>query len=220
MNKLVSLLTLALLAGSHLTGLAQPSWQSDPAYLPIDKALDLKTVQPQVNINLPRFLLKDVGPELNGVIGSHSGEKGIDFADLIKDVKLIRVVVVEANTTNRPALDQAVKQLRAELEAKWTPIVSVPEENVGVYAMGDPSGESMTGIAVLIYDKDDAVIANVVGHVSIGKLIKLASQMDKMPKDLLKKLQSFGQTNTPPASGDGAKPNKAPEAPPKEPAAK
>jgi hypothetical protein len=29
------------------------------------------------------------------------------------------------------------------------------------------------------------VIANVVGQVSIGKLIKIASRMGKMPKDLL-----------------------------------
>src|SRR5262249_36809249 len=108
MNKLVLPLTLALFAGAQLTALGQPSWQSDPAYLPIDKVLDLQTVRPQVNVNLPRFLLKDVAPELNGALGSRSGDKGIDFADLIKDVKLIRVVVVEANKTNRPALDKAV----------------------------------------------------------------------------------------------------------------
>ena len=225
MNKLVLPLTLALFAGSHLAALGQTNLQSDPAYLPIDKALDLQTIQPQVNINLPRFLLKDVVPELNGVLGSRSGDKGIDFADLIKDVKLIRVVVVEANDTNRAALKKGVKTLRAELEGKWTPIVSVAEEeSVGVYAMSDPAGESLAGIAVLVHDGDNAVIVNVVGNVSIGKMIKLASQMDKMPKDLMKKLQSFSaQTNTPPASGDDSKaikPAQSPEAPVKEPAAK
>jgi len=191
MKKFFSPFTIALLA-CPLIALGQSNLTSDPAYLPIDKAFDLKAVPPQVNINLPRFLLKDVAPELNSVLKSRDKDKGIDFGELIKDVKLIRVVVLEANSSNRSAVEKGVKQLRKELEAKWTAIVSVPEENVGVYAMGDPAGESMTGIAVLVVNKDEAVVANVVGHVSIGKLIKLASQMDKVPKDLLKKLQSVG----------------------------
>jgi len=219
MKNLISPLTLALLA-CRLTALGQSSLTSDPAYLPIDKAFDLKAIQPQVNINLPRFLLKDIAPELNTALGNRDKDKGIDFGELIKEVKLIRVLVIEANGTNRSAVEKGVKQLRKELEAKWTSIVSVPEENVGVYAMGDPSGESMAGIAVLVFDKDDAVVANVVGHVSIGKLIKIASQMDKVPKDLLKKLQGIGsqssEHSTPSGSGDSSnKPAESSDAPPK-----
>jgi hypothetical protein len=209
-----------------LVGFGQASLESDPAYLPIDKVLDLKTIQPEVNVNLPRFLLKDAAAELNGAPGSPLAGTGIDFADLVKDVKLIRVVVIEANKTNRPALDKAVKTLRADLEAKWTPIVSVPQENVGIYAMGDPSGESMTGVAVLVYDGGDAVIGNIVGHVSIGKLIKIASQSDKLPKDLLKKLQGFANPTGASTASDGqgstkdSKPAETREASAKDPAAK
>jgi hypothetical protein len=194
MKKLLPLLTLTLIAGSPLAGLGQPSWETDPAYLPIDKALDLKANPPQVNVNLPRYLLKDAASELSSAPGGPLDGTGIDFADLIKDVKLIRVVVIEANKTNRPALDKAVKTLRADLEGKWTPIVNVTEshDTVGVYSMGDPSGESMAGVAVLVYDGNDAVIGNIVGRVSIGKLVKIAMQSNKLPKDLLKKLQGIG----------------------------
>ena len=118
--------------------------------------------------------------------------------------------MVEANQTNRPALDKAVKTLRAELEKKWTPIVSVPEDNVGVYAMGDPAGETTAGLAVLVYDGGDAVIGNVVGHISIGKMIKIATQTNKLPKDFLKKLQGLGNQPNPQPGGkssDGAKTN-------------
>jgi hypothetical protein len=217
MNKLLSALTLAFVTSCPLAGLGQASLESDPAYLPIDKVLDLKTIRPEVNINLPRFLLKDAASELN----DKAGDKGTDFADLIKDVKLIRLVVIEANHTNRPALDKAMQKLRADLEAKWTAIVSVPEEKVGIYAMGDPSGETVAGMAMLICDGNDAVIGNIVGRVSIGKVIKLASQSGKLPKDVLKKLQGMAdKTNSEKdsaADGDAKanKPAEAAEAPAK-----
>jgi hypothetical protein len=203
MKKYITSFMLALLTAYPLAGFGQSSVEKDPAYLPIDKVLDLKTIRPEVNINLPRFLLKDALGELKDA-GTNAFD-GIDIADLIKDVKLVRVVVIEANETNRPALDKGVKALREELEKKWTSIVSVAEdkEHVGVYTMSDPAGESSTGLAVLVYDGGDAVIANVVGHVSIGKLIKLASASDKVPKDLLKKLQGVGnQPKEPPKSAD------------------
>jgi hypothetical protein len=226
MKKLIASLTLALIAAGPWTSFAQTNLETDPAYLAIDKVLDLNAIQPQVNVNLPRFLLKDALSGLSSSPGDPLAGTGIDFADLVKDVKLVRVVVIEATPTNRPALDKAMKALRAQLEAKWTPVVSVPEDNVGIYAMGDPSGESVAGVAVLVYDDGDAVIGNVVGHVSIAKLIKLAMQTDKLPKDLVQKLQGVGKQPAPQAApkADGSaatnKPAEAPEPAPKEPTAK
>ena len=210
MKKLICSFLFPLLVAYPLAGFGQTGVEKDPAYLPIDKVLDLKTIRPEVNVNLPHFLLKDAVSGLNEAGTNSPMVEGIDIADLIKDVKLIRVVVIEANKTNRPALDKAVKTLRADLEKGWTPIVSVPEDNVGIYAMGDAAGESNTGLAVLVYDGGDLVVANVVGRVPIGKLIKMASQSGKVPKDFLKKLQGLGsQTNEPAAtkstkSDDGA----------------
>jgi Domain of unknown function (DUF4252) len=215
MKKYIASFMLALLTAYPLAGFGESSVEKDPAYLPIDKVLDLKTIRPQVNINLPRFLLKDALNELNAA-GTNAFD-GVDIADIIKDLKLVRVVVIEANETNRPALDKAVKALREELEKKWTAIVSVPEENVGVYAMSDAAGESTIGLAVLVYDGGDAVIGNVVGHVSIGKLIKIASQSDKVPKDLLKKLQEVGNQTKEAKSGGNSSANVA-GAGPKKPA--
>jgi len=211
MKKWLTRFVLVLLTACPLASFGQTRVEKDPAYLPIDEVLDLKTIRPEVNLNLPRFLLKDALSELNGSTNG-SPIEGVDIADLIKDVKLIRVVVIEANQTNRPALDKALKALRSQLEKKWTTIVSVPEdkEHVGVYAMSDPAGESTTGLAVLIYDDSDVVIGNIVGHIAIGKLIKIASQSGKVPKDLLKKLQTLGnQTKESPATkaDDGPKAN-------------
>lgn len=193
MRNLIASSMLVLLSASPLAAFGETSVEKDPAYLPIDEVLDLKTIRPEVNLNLPRFLLKDALADLNSSTNG-SPIEGMDIADAVKDVKLIRVVVIEANPTNRPALEKAFKTLQSQLEKKWTTIVSVPEEkeHVGVYAMSDASGESTAGLAVLVYDDSDVVIANIVGHISIGKLIKIASQSGKVPKDLLKKLQSLG----------------------------
>src|SRR5215471_10719514 len=139
MKKLVSLLTLTFIAIYPLVSYGEDNLEKDPAYLPIDKVLDLKTIHPAVNVNLPRFLLKDVASGFDGGTNDPLAGAGIDLPDLIKDVKLIRVVVIESNDTNRPALDTGMKTLKGTLESKWTQIVTVPEENVGVYAMGDPS---------------------------------------------------------------------------------
>ena len=198
MKKRIAILTLGCAVFAALQANAQNSVESDPAYLGIDKVLDLKTLRPEVNVNLPKFLLMDVASGFDGGPDDPFAGTGIEFGDLIREIKLVQVVVVEANDENRAELDKGVKALRAKLEADWTPIVTVPEENVGVYAMSDKSGESMAGIAVLVNDGGDAVIANVVGRVSIGKLVQVASRMDKFPKDLLKKLTGFQESGPAP----------------------
>lgn len=186
MKKLIAICTLAFIAACPTTMLAQANLESDPAYLAIDKAFDLKTIKPEVNINLPKFLLKDALADLDGIKGAN-----INIAELIQDVKLIRVIVMEGKKTNNDAVEKGVAALKATLDTKWTPIVAVAEdsEKVGIYAISDASGESIAGLAVLIHEKGgDAVIGNIVGKVSLGKIVKAASQMDKFPKDLLQKL--------------------------------
>ena len=52
MNKLICTFTLALASVTvcPLASFSQNSLENDPAYLAIDKAIDLKTIQPEVNI--------------------------------------------------------------------------------------------------------------------------------------------------------------------------
>lgn len=188
MKKFSALFMLALLTACPLPVFGQTSLEKDPAYLPIDNVLDLNTIQPKVNVNLPHFLLKDALAGLTNVAGLETN----DIADVLKDIKLIRVVVIEPDQNNRAALDKGIKALRNGLEKKWTAIVNVPENNVGVFAMSDPAGESTAGLAVLVYDHGDAVIVNIVGNVSIAKLMKIASQSNQLPRDFLKNLPGFG----------------------------
>jgi len=213
MKKLIAPLIAATLVLLPAAAFCQVDLEKEPAYLPIDKVLDGTSIRPKVNVNLPRFLIKDA---LSGLKGSNSPSlDGIDLEDLIKDVKLIRVVVIEANDSNREALDKVARTLRKDLDKKWTALVSVPDDKgggVGVYAMPDPSGESNAGLAVLVHDEGNLVIGNIVGPVSIGKLIKAATQSRKFPKEFLKNLQGLGShTQAPEASksGDGSNTNAA-----------
>ena len=218
MKKLLTLLTLMLVAVCPMAAFGQSDLEKDPAYLPIEKYLDLKAIPPQVNVNLPRFLLKDAISDLS--TNDAFAKSGIDLPDLVKDVKLIRVVVIQGGKKNHDDLEKAAKKLRAELDAKWTPIVTVTEGSiVGIYAKGDPSGESVAGVAVLVADGDDLVIGNLVGHVSIGKLLAVARKSKQFPKDLFKNLPMGGEQPAakPPAKGDktdgGAKTNAPVETP-------
>jgi len=187
MKKIIALLSIMLITACPSISFGQDNIQNDRAYLPIDKVLDLKTIPSQVNINIPRFLLKDA---ISGLSETNLlKESGIDLADLVKDIKLIRIVVVEVTQTNKQALDTAVKTLQKELVAKWTPIVQVTEDKVNIYAMRDAKGESPAGLAMLCNNDDDVIIINVVGHVSIAKIINIASKNNnKVINDVVKKL--------------------------------
>ena len=89
MKKWITSFLLVLMTAYPLAGFGQTSVENDPAYLPIDKVLDLKTIRPEVNLNLPRFLLKDALSELNSSTNGLAVE-GMDIADLIRDGKANR----------------------------------------------------------------------------------------------------------------------------------
>jgi hypothetical protein len=199
MKKLLAVLTLVFIAACPTRVIAQNNLENDPAYLAIDKAFDFKAIKPEVNINLPKFLLKDALADLDGGKNDPLAGTGINISELIQDIKLIRVVVMEGKKTHSEAVDKGVAALQSTLEKKWTPITVVSEQNekVGIYAISDPTGESTAGLAVLIHEKGgDTIIANIVGRVSLGKIVKAASKMDKFPKDILKKLTAAAEGAT------------------------
>jgi len=196
MNKhlLTTLLLGACLGAAAAT--AQTALKSHPAYLPIDELLDLKNAQPEVNVNLPKFLLAEAAAGLDDSTANPLKEQGIQLKELIKDIQLIRVVVLEGDQAGHPRVAEGLKKLRAQLESDWISIVQVPEGGVGVYALADYTGSAMQGLAVLVHDGGEAVLVNVVGGVPLAKIISLATSMDKFPKELLK---NFSMAGAPPA---------------------
>ncbi|MDC0325479.1 DUF4252 domain-containing protein [bacterium] len=191
MNKhLVTIITAMLLALPN-AGFAQKKIQSHPAYLPLDTLLDLQSTKPEVNVNLPKFLLKEAAEGLDSDPNNGLSDMGIELSTLIKDIDLIRVLVISSSEARKPNVVEGIKKLRTQLNTDWTSIISVPDGGVGIYAKTNDTGESMEGISALISDGDDAVIINIVGRVPLGKIIQLAGSMNKLPKDFLKNLGGF-----------------------------
>ena len=157
--------------------------EDHPAYLDIDGAMPMDAIQPEVNVNLPRFLINSALQDLE-IPTDPSGEEDnqaaamvTELKDLLSDVKLIRVLVLNKATDNRGHIAAGMPKLHEQLRKSWMPIVSVPEENVGIYAKGDDTGEVMLGMAVVVDEGNNVIIANIVGNVSFGKIFKMLAQV-------------------------------------------
>ena len=188
MKKFRTHLIATLITCLALTAVAQKDLKNDPAYLPIDDAIDLNVVTPEVNVNLPRFLLNNIVSEFDGGDDDPFAQAGIPVQDLLKDIKLIRVMVIEGDNKSRPHLDRAYEKLSHRLKNSWTPSVSVPEDNIGIYAVSDASGDQMAGLSLLIHDGDDLIVGNIVGNLPIGKILKLAQSFAGDNGDKLKEI--------------------------------
>jgi hypothetical protein len=66
LKRILSVLALTLLTLAPGRARAAGGVETDPAYLPIDKAIDPKTLRPEVDVNLPRFLLQTPSPNSRG----------------------------------------------------------------------------------------------------------------------------------------------------------
>lgn len=177
MNKRIASLTLALVTALPTLATAQSEIEKDPAFLPIDKVIDLKSIVPEVNVNLPRFLLMDAASGIELPEDNPFAAAGTSIREILEGIKLVRVVILEAEESKRAELDKGVAKLRKQLEDSWIALVSIPEDNIGIYAISDPSGETMAGLAILISDGGEVIFANIVGKVSIGKVMRVASQV-------------------------------------------
>lgn len=157
--------------------LAQGDLKDDPAYLDIDSAIDLTEITPEVNVNIPKFLLNTALSEFTGGDDDPLAKLGVNLKELTQDVKLIRVVVIDGKKENAAAIMAGVENLKKQLSKDWISIVAVPKDNVFIYARSDASGEELAGAALLVADGNNLVIGNLVGNVPLGKLAKIAAQL-------------------------------------------
>lgn len=109
-----------------------------------------------------------------------------DAAEIVGDIKRIRVNVVGLDDSNRAATIAKIEEVRAKLESQgWTRMVTVREkndgDNVAVFAKVR-SEEQIDGIVVTVIDrKGEAVFVNIVGNISADKIAALAEKYDIEP---------------------------------------
>ncbi|MBP6864957.1 MAG: DUF4252 domain-containing protein [Candidatus Didemnitutus sp.] len=109
-----------------------------------------------------------------------------DAAELVGDIKRIRVNVVDLDDGNRAATIAKIEDVRAKLESQgWTRMVTVREaeggDNVAVFAKMQ-SEDAIDGLVVTVIDRrGQAVFVNVVGNISADKIGALAEKYDIEP---------------------------------------
>ncbi len=110
-----------------------------------------------------------------------------DVAQLLKGLHQVRVNVIGLDDKNRPELEERIKDIRKQLDAKgWERIVVAKKENqdVNVYLKTE-NKDTVQGLVVLVIDGNkQAVFVNVVGDIKPDQLSLLG---DKLHIDQLKK---------------------------------
>ena len=102
-----------------------------------------------------------------------------EAAELIRNLKSIRVNVVGLDDSNRDSTIEQIEGVRRKLEAQgWTKMVTVREknggDNVDVHVM-QRGEESIDGLVVTVLDKKgEAVFVNIVGNINADQIAQIA----------------------------------------------
>jgi Domain of unknown function (DUF4252) len=107
-----------------------------------------------------------------------------DVADLLKNVRSVRVNVVPLGDDNLGETERKAETIRAELEGKgWEQIVNVKEKNQDVAIfLKTRNAETVEGIVItVVEDGKQAVFVNVVGDVKLDQLSKLGDKLNLEP---------------------------------------
>ena len=145
--------------------------------------IELGSFQPSakgqfVEVNLSPAMLKFAAR-----LGSHDEP---EVAELISNLKHIRVNVIGLDDSNREGTVARIETLRKDLAAQgWTKMVTVREpnggDNVDIHVK-QRSDDVIEGLVVTVIDrKGEAVIVNIVGNISADQIGKIANKFDIEP---------------------------------------
>jgi len=115
-----------------------------------------------------------------------------DAAELLRNIKHVRVNVVGLDESNKAATLARMASIRADLEKKgWEKIVTARDpqaksgDDVAIYLKG--TEDAIQGIVVTVIEhKGSAVFVNVVGNIRAEDLAKLGEKLDIKPLTKLK----------------------------------
>ncbi|MCF7686760.1 MAG: DUF4252 domain-containing protein [Cephaloticoccus sp.] len=168
-----------LLAGLALSTPAFANVNADAGYVDLGKFSAADGCE-YVEINLKSGLLKFAAK----IAAAHEPE----VADLLRNIKMVRVNVVGMDDSNRADTTNRVVAMRADLETQgWEKIVTVREagdkggDDVAIYVMADGE-EAISGLVVTVLEKNGkAVVVNVVGNIRADQIAQLGEKFDIKP---------------------------------------
>ena len=109
-----------------------------------------------------------------------------ETAELIRNLKSIRVNVVGLDDSNRSATIEKIEGVRRKLETQgWTKMVTVREkndgDNVDIHVM-QRGEEAIDGLVVTVLDKKgEAVFVNIVDNINADQIAQIAEKFDLEP---------------------------------------
>lgn len=173
MNKRIKFITVATLAlACALPGFAA----SDPGHVDFGSMPSAKGRQ-FVEVNLHQNLIS--------LAARIASKQEPEVADLLRNIKQVRVNVVGLDDSNRTSVEEKMAAVRADLDARgWSPVVTVREErgeNVNVHLKIGPN-DVIQGLVVTVMDgRNEAVFVNIVGEIDPDKIAEIASRFDIEP---------------------------------------
>ncbi len=109
-----------------------------------------------------------------------------EVAEMIRNLKSIRVNVVGLDDTNRASTVEQIEKVRRKLESQgWTKMVTVREredgDNVDIHVK-QRGEENIDGLVVTVLDKKgEAVFVNIVGNINADQIAQIADKFDIEP---------------------------------------
>ncbi len=154
-------------------------WGADPAPGYVDFGKLVPSAEGKfVEVNLSEGLLK-----FAATICSHEEPQA---AEMIRNLKHVRVNVIELNDANRATTIERVKAVRQQLEAQgWAQMVNVREapkgDDVQIFAK-TRGEEAIEGLAVtVIENQHEVVLVNIVGDIKPEQIASLAERFNIEP---------------------------------------
>ncbi|MBI2812750.1 MAG: DUF4252 domain-containing protein [Opitutae bacterium] len=146
-------------------------------------AIDIGQLMPSAK---GQFVEVNISPAMLKFAARIAARQEPEAAEMIRNLKSIRVNVVGLDDSNRAATVEKIEAVRRKLESEgWTKMVTVREKNDGdnvdvhVKQHGE---EAIDGLVVTVIDrKGEAVFVNIVGTINADQIAKIADKFDIEP---------------------------------------
>ena len=146
-------------------------------------AVDIGQLMPSAK---GQFVEINLSPAMLKFAARIAAKREPETAELIRNLKSIRVNVVGMDDSNRAATLEKIESVRRKLEGDgWTKMVTVRDhdkgDNVDVHVK-QHGEEAIDGLVVTVIDhKGEAVFVNVVGNINADQLAQIADKFDIEP---------------------------------------
>ena len=146
-------------------------------------AVDIGQLMPSAK---GQFVEINLSPAMLKFVARIAAKQEPETAELIRNLKSIRVNVVAMDDSNRASTVDRIESVRRKLEGEgWTKMVTVRErdngDNVDVHVK-QRGEEAIDGLVVTVLDrKGEAVFVNIVGNINADQLATIADKFDIEP---------------------------------------